>query len=166
MTDASPGETPEAAPDSPAAIRRPRAQGFFAADYVASPGDGKVYVVGGFFSLLRFPSFPFILSNLGIVAVIEMPFREVHGDHTAIIGLRGPNAEELPLRIEARFRTASTFEAQFGEPHIVPLAANVVNVEFRQPGQYHLVLTLDGTEIARYPFRAAQDATAALRQGA
>jgi hypothetical protein len=166
MTDASPGGPPEAPPASPAAITHPSAQGFFAADYVASPGDSKVYVVGGFFSLLRFPSFPFILSNLGVVAVIEIPFHEVHRDHTAIIGLRGPSDEELPLRVEARFRTPSTSDAHFGEPHIVPLAANVVNVEFRQPGVYHLVLSLDGTEIARYRFRSAQDAAATLRQGA
>lgn len=158
MTDATPpaeaSEPP--APTSPAAISSPAVRGFFAADHAAAPGDGKVYALGAFFSLLRFPSFPAVLPSLGIVAVLEIPFHDTMKDHVTTIGLRGPNDEELPLQIQAIFRAAPSIDSQFGEAGSVPLAVTVTNVEFREPGKYHLVLSLDGKELARCGFRAMQ----------
>ena len=171
MTDAAPppgstttpSEPTTAVPDSPAAITQPVVRGFLVADHATLPPDGKIYIAGGFFTLLRFQSFPGILQTLGIAAAIEIPFRDIMSDHTLAVSLLGPNEEELPLRVEARFRTAPNFESQFGEPHLVPLAATVTSVEFRHPGRYQFVLTLDGTELARYALRATQTATAVLQ---
>jgi len=129
---------------------------FFAADHVSIAPDAKVYVNGGFFNLLRFPAFPATLSTLGIGAVLEMPFQDTMRDHKLRIVLRGPEDQELPVRVEAGFRTAPSMEAQFGEPHLVPFGVTIANVEIPTPGVYHLVLWLDNDEKATYRMRAIQ----------
>lgn len=144
------------APATPAAITSASVLAFFAADHVSTAPDAKLYVNGGFFSLLRFPVFPATLPTLGIAAVLEMPFQDSMRDHTIRIGLRGPEREERPVRVEAQFRTAPTIEAQYGEPQLVPFGVTIPNVEFPAPGVYHLVLWLDEIEKKSYRLRAVQ----------
>ena len=162
MTESTPFTDPAAdqdtptAPESPAAITRTTVLAFFAADHAAVAPDAKMYVNGGFFGLLRFPSFPAQLATFGVGAVVEMPFQDTMRDHTLRIGLRGPEQEERPVRVEARFRTAPTIEAQYGEPQLIPFAVTIPNVEFPAPGVYHLVLWVDDAERATYRLRAVQ----------
>jgi len=151
----SPMDTPSA-PDSPAAITSTSVLAFFAADHAVLAPDAKVYVNGGFFNLLRFPAFPATMPTLGIGALLEMPFQDTMQDHMLRIVLRGPEHQELPVRVEARFRTAPSIESQFGEPHLVPFGVTISNVEIPAPGVYHLVLSLGNEEKATYRMRAFQ----------
>ena len=144
------------APDTPEAITRTSVLAFFAADHVALSPDSKLYVNGGFFSLLRFVAFPATLPTLGIGAVLEMPFQDSMQDHVLTIGLRGPDQNDLPVRVEARFRTTPTIDAQFGEQHLVPFGVTVQNIQFPSAGVYKLVLSLDGKERKAYRLRAVQ----------
>jgi hypothetical protein len=144
------------APDSPAAITRTRVVAFFAADHVATSPDGKVYVNGGFYSLLRFPTFPATLATLGVGAVLEIPFQDSLKDHVIRIGLRDSEGQELKVRVEAGFRNALSPESQFGDPSIIPFGVTVTNVEIPAPGAYELVLWLDNTEREVYRLRAVQ----------
>jgi hypothetical protein len=144
------------APESPAAITRTSVLAFFAADHVAVTPDAKMYVSGGFFGLLRFPAFPANLATLGVAAVLEIPFHGQMQDHTIRIGLRGPDDQELPVRVEANFRTAPTLDTQFGDPAIVPFGVTITNVQIPLPGAYNLVLWLDGVEKKTYRIRAVQ----------
>jgi hypothetical protein len=144
------------APESPAAITCTSVLAFFAADHVSVAPDAKIYVNGGFFTLLRFPAFPAQLPTLGIGAVIELPFQDSMRDHSIRIGMRGPDQEERPVRVEATFRSAPSFEAQFGEQQIIPFGVTVPNVEFPVPGVYNLVLWFDDVEKKTYRLRAIQ----------
>jgi hypothetical protein len=143
-------------PDSPARITSARVLALFAADYAATSPDAKVYVNGGFTSAWRFPSYPAILPTLGIVAVLELPFQDSMQDRMIRIGLRGPDNQELPVNINARFRVAPSLDTQFGDPAQVPFAVTVTNVEIPVPGVYNLVLWLDGVEKQSYRIRAIQ----------
>jgi hypothetical protein len=145
-----------AAPDSPELLTRTAVLAFFAADHVVLAPDAKLYVNGGFFGLLRFPAFPAILPTLGIGVVLEMPFQDSMQDHTLQVGLRGPEHQELPLRVEAQFRTAPTIESQYGEPQLLPFGVTVSNVEIPAAGVYHLVLWVDNHEKKTYRLRATQ----------
>ncbi len=147
---------PTAVPDTPAAITATSVLAFFAADHAAVAPDGKIYVNGGAISLLRFPTFPATLPTIGIAAILELPFHDTMRDHTIRVGMLGPNDQELPVRVEARFRAAPSLEAQFGESGLVPFAATVSNVEFPTPGRYTLVLWFDNDEKKRYGLRAIQ----------
>jgi hypothetical protein len=143
-------------PDTPARITSTRVLALFASDYAAPSPDGKLHINGGFASAWRFPSYPAILPTLGISAVLELPFQDAMQDRLLRIGLRGPDNQELPVNIEAKFRVAPTLETQFGDPAQVPFAVTVTNVEIPGPGVYHLVLWLDGKEKATYRIRAVQ----------
>jgi hypothetical protein len=145
-----------AVPDSPAVITTTRVIALFAADHAIVTPDGKMYINGGFLSALRFPSFPAILPTLGMAAVLELPFRESMHDHVLRFGLRGPENQELPVKVEAQFRTAPTVDSRFGDPGQVPFAVTVTNIEFPAPGVYKLVLWLDGAEKEAYSIRAIQ----------
>lgn len=143
-------------PESPAAITSTSVVAFFAADYVALTPDGKVQANGALFSLLRFPSFPAVLPTLGVGAALEVPFQDTMGEHAIRIGLRDPEGQELPVRVEAVIRGALSWEAQFGDPALIPFGVTVTNVEFTAPGVYKLVLWFDGLEQATYRMRIIQ----------
>lgn len=143
-------------PASPAAITTTTVVAFFAADHVALTPDAKMYVNGGFFNLLRFPAFPAVLPTLGVAAALQLPFQESLREHTIRIGLRGPDGQELPVRVEVQFKAAPVLEAQSGDPSIVPFGVTVTNVEFPNPGVYNLILWVDGAEKKTYPMRIIQ----------
>ncbi len=144
------------APDSPAALTQKSVLAFFAADHVATPPDGKMYINGAFFSLLRFPVFPATMATLGIGAVIEMPFQDVMQDHVIRIVLRGPDHQELPVGVQATFRTTPSPDCQYGEPQLVPFGITIPGVQIPAPGVYQLVLWLDNVQKATYRMRAVQ----------
>lgn len=146
------------APDSPAAITSTSVIALFAADHVAVAPDAKMYVNGGFISLLRFPTFPAILPTLGLAAVLQLPFQDTMRNHVIRLGLRGPDRQDLPVRVDAQFRVAPTKETEFGEPGLVPFGVTVTNVEFPKPAVYELVLTFDNVEMKTYRMRAVQSA--------
>ncbi|HUZ35620.1 MAG TPA: hypothetical protein VMV17_04760 [Streptosporangiaceae bacterium] len=142
-------------PDTPEAITRTSVLAFFAADHVAV-SENKMYVNGGFFNLLRFPVFPATLATLGIGAVLQIPFQDTMQNHLFRIGLRGPENQELPVRVEGGFRTVPSRDAEFGEANIAPFGVTIPNVQIPAPGAYHLVLWLDNQQIATYRMRAFQ----------
>jgi hypothetical protein len=160
MTETTPAAEPSpedlVAPDSPAALTRTSVLAFFAADHVTVAPDGKMYVNGAFFTLLRFPVFPATLPTLGIGVAIEMPFQDAMQDHVLRVALRGPEHQELPVGVQANFRTAPSMEAQYGEPQLVPFGVTIPSVEIPTSGVYHLVLWLDNVEKATYRMRAIQ----------
>ena len=79
---------------------------FFAADH-AAVADGKVYVNGGFFSRLNFPTYPAVVPSVTLVAVLEVPFHAYHEDHTVGMGLEDADGEALPLKVEGQFRVGA-----------------------------------------------------------
>jgi len=144
-----------AAPDTPEAITSMSVLAFFAADHVAA-SDSKLYVNGGFFTLLRFPVFPATLPTLGVGVALKIPFQDTMRDHLLRIGLRGPDHQDLPVNIEARFHTSPTPEAEFGEETVLPFGVTISNIDIPAPGAYQLVLWLDGKQVGTYRMRAAQ----------
>jgi hypothetical protein len=144
------------APESPASITSMSVLAFFAADHVAVSPDAKMYVNGGFFGLLSFPTFPANLGTLGVAAVLQLPFHDTMQDHTIRIGMRGPDGQELPVRVDATFRAAPRPETQFGDPGMVPFGVTLTNVQIPTAGLYCLVLWFDGIEKATYRVRAVQ----------
>jgi hypothetical protein len=144
-----------AAPDTPEAITHTSILAFFAADHIVV-SENKMYVNGGFFNLLRFPVFPATLPTLGIGVVLEIPFQDTMQNHALRIGLLGPDHQELPVRVDGRFRTTPSAESEFGEPTIAPFGMTIPNVQIPAPGAYSLVLWLDNKQVATYRMRAFQ----------
>lgn len=132
-----------------------RAVAFFAADH-ADTANGKVYVNGGFWSVLRFPTYPAVVPTIALVAVLEVPFRAYLQDHHFDIGLRNSDGEILPLAVSGEFRVGTNPEMRHGDPTLMPLSVMVNGLKLDSPGDYAFTLGVDGTEIETFPIRAIQ----------
>lgn len=126
-----------------------RAMGFFAADH-AVVESGKVYAAGAYWSVLQFPSFPFVLPACSVVAVISVPFHAVNRENTFTLGLVDADGRSLGLSIQGTF--VAIAGPRDGEPSIVPFAVPLLGLQFPGPGDYAFTLDVAGQEIARYRF--------------
>lgn len=142
-------------PETTRAIEGIRALGFFPADHAVAE-SGKVYVHGGYWTLLRFPTFPAVFPTCGIVAVLQVPFHKNQADHKLVVRLEGSQGEPHPMRVDGTFRTAPGLEAQFGEPGALPMAVSVHGLTFERPGGYRFILEVDDEFVAHYSFRVIQ----------
>jgi hypothetical protein len=130
-----------------------RVLAFFPSDHAATVG-GKLYVNGGYWTKLNFPSYPQVIP-LSLVAVFDVPFREYHEDHVMQIGLEDSDRKPYDFDVQGSFRVGADPELRYGDPTLVPLAATV-NVQIERAGDFAFTLKLDKKDVARYPFRAAQ----------
>lgn len=128
---------------------------FFPADH-ASVVEGKLYVNGGIWDRLNFPAYPQLVPPVSLVAVVRVPYRAYHQDHT--FGMRMENAENEPLsfRVEGGFRFGTEPHTRVGDPSLMSVAVPVAGVVLESPGDYSFVFSIDGTDLVRYPLRAVQ----------
>ncbi len=116
--------------------------------------EGKVYVNGGFWDVIRFPAYPQVLP-VAVVAVLRVPYRAYHQDHKFEVTMEDADARDVLLRVEGQFRVGSSAEMRVGDPSILPMAM-LGQVAIPRPGDFSFILRVDGGELARYPFRALQ----------
>lgn len=136
----------------PSALTGFRAIGFFAADHAVIE-SGKVYASGAYWSILRFPAFPFVLPSCAVVAVISVPFHATGDEeHAFRISLEDADGRAQAIQIDGSFRAGTG--PRDGEPAVVPVAVPLFGLQFTGPGDYSFVLSVAGEEIARYAFHA------------
>jgi hypothetical protein len=132
-----------------------RALAFFAADHAAME-NGKLYVNGGFFNMLRHSTYPLVVPTLAVAASLHLPWHSYQKDHHFTVTLEDEDRKELPLRAEGAFRVGADLLLRHGDPSVFNIAGTVTNVVFERPGTYNLVLTVDGKELARWELQARQ----------
>jgi hypothetical protein len=141
-------------------IRKPQspmdfqALALFTADH-AVVENGKVYVNGGFWDIVRQPSYPTDVA-ISLVAVIKIPSRAYLENHRFLIEMVDADEVRLPLRIEGGIRVGPAPHMNPGEPSIVPFAFQLNGMHLERTGDYWFVLSIDGDELARYRIRAIQ----------
>ncbi len=131
-----------------------QALALFTADHAAVEG-GKVYINGGFWDILRQPSYPAQVA-FSLVAVIKVPSRGYLETHRITVEMVDADEVRLPLRIEGDMRVGPTPHMNPGEPSIVPFAFPLNGVRLDRTGDYWFVLSVDSDELARYRIRAVQ----------
>ncbi len=131
-----------------------RSLAFFLADHAAVE-SGKVYVNGGFFNRLQFPTFPATVS-IGVVAVLHVPWRAYHQAHTFSIALVDSDERPMGPQFGGQFQVGAAADMKVGDPTIMPLAAMLNGLPFDQPVDCAFVLEVDGVEIDRCPLRVVQ----------
>jgi hypothetical protein len=132
-----------------------RVLAFFAADHAEAIG-GKVYVNGGFWNRLRFPTYPSIVPSLALVAVLEVPYRAYHQDHAFRLGMEDADGTVLPLEATGSFRVGAEPDLRVGDPTLMPIAIPITGLKIDRPGDYSFTLSIDGAELERYQVRAVQ----------
>jgi hypothetical protein len=136
-------------------LNRIKAAAFFAADHVA-PVEGKFYINGGFFNILRLPGYPAIVPTLGIGASLIVPWHAYQQDHHFAVTLHDEDRRELPLKIEGNFRVGADIHLRHGDPSVINIGGTVTNVVFERPGHYHLRLRVDDEELSRWDLQVIQ----------
>lgn len=130
------------------------AEAFFTADH-AVVESGKLYVNGGFWSRLNFPSFP-VVHNFSLAVVLHIPWRAHHQRHSFAVSFEDADGQTTTNRLEGQFQTGTLPDMRPGDFTEVPMAVQVGNFVIQRPGDYSAVLQVDGTEIRRWRFRAVQ----------
>lgn len=126
----------------------------FTADHAAVE-NGKVYVNGGFWDVLRQPSYPAQVA-FSLVAVIQVPARAYLEDHGVAVEMVDADEERLPLKIEGGIRVGAAPDLKPGDPTVLSFAFALNGVTLERAGDYWFVLSVDGNEIGRYRIRAVQ----------
>ena len=116
--------------------------------------NGKVYVNGGFWSVLRFPTYPAVVPSIALVAVLKVPFRAYHQDHRFEIGMEDSDGRKLPLSVSGDFRVGASPEMRYGDPTLMPLSVSINGLKIEAPGDYIFSLSIDGAEIERFSIRS------------
>jgi hypothetical protein len=132
-------------------------QAFLTADHAAVV-EGKLYVNGGCWNGLNFPTFPHPLPPGTIVVVIEVPFAKYNADHDFGLTLEDPDGQVLDTKVEGNFRVGMAAAMNFGDPTLLPMAIPLPNIVLPRPGDYSFVFSVDREELGRFRVRAAQGA--------
>jgi hypothetical protein len=127
---------------------------FFLADH-AVVENGKVYTNGAFWNRQALPSFPAV-STFSVVAVLHVPWRAYHQTHKFTVWFEDADARRIAGQLDGEFQVGAAPEMKVGDPTIMPFAATVANFTLERAGDFAAVLAVDGTEIARWSFRATQ----------
>jgi hypothetical protein len=127
---------------------------FFVADHAAVENN-KLYVNGGFWQGIMHETFPArVLGSL--VAVIKVPAQEYLEDHQITVELTDPDGEYLPFRVNGKFRLGVSPHLNRGDPSVISLAFPLEGLVLERAGEYTFVLSVDESELKRYPVRAIQ----------
>jgi hypothetical protein len=128
---------------------------FFPADHAVTE-NGKLYVNGGSWSQIQFPSFPHVINAASLVAILEVPFTALNAEHELQIAMEDQDGVPLAVRAQIKFRVGSGASLDYGDPSVMPLALPIPNLLIPKPGSYTFTLSVDGKEAARFWFKALQ----------
>lgn len=115
--------------------------------------DGKLYILGGAWNLLRFPDFPASLM-VGIAVAIDVDWSETNQRHHLDIHFEDPSGNAIDPRIGADFEAGRPGPDAGRELRIVMAVNGPVAIP--APGEYAAVASIGGRELARASFQASR----------
>jgi hypothetical protein len=121
--------------------------------------EGKLYILGGAWNMLRFPQFPASLI-VGIAVAIDVDWNETNRRHHLDIHFEDADGNEMEPRIGADFEAGRPPGAIAGAELRIVLAVNGP-ISIPAPGTYSAVASVGGEELARTRFQATQVTQAA-----
>ena len=121
--------------------------------------DGKLYILGGAWNMLRFPQFPASLI-VGIAVAIDVDWNETNRRHHLDIHFEDADGNDMEPRIGADFEAGRPPGAIAGAELRIVLAVNGP-ISIPAPGTYSAVASVGGEELARTRFQATQVTQAA-----
>jgi hypothetical protein len=116
--------------------------------------DGKLYVLGGAWNMLRFPAFPASIM-VGIGVAIDVDWTETNQRHHLDVHFEDADGQPMDPRIGADFEAGRPPGAIAGAELRIVLAVNGP-LAVPAPGQYAAVASIGGVELARSRFQAIQ----------
>jgi hypothetical protein len=129
------------------------AAAFFLADHAAVE-NGKIYLNGGFWNQMQFPSFP-ASSTFSVVGVINVPWSAHHQLHKFAVIFTDADGHKFDGEFGGEFQITPNPGIEIGQPFLMPIAAAANGFVFPAPGHYSAQLLVDDEEIARWGFRVS-----------
>ena len=121
--------------------------------------DGKLYIRGGAWNMLRVPQFPASLI-VGIAVAIDVDWNETNRRHHLDIHFEDADGNAMEPRIGADFEAGRPPGAIAGAELRIVLAVNGP-ISIPAAGTYAAVASVGGEELARSRFQAIQAARGA-----
>jgi hypothetical protein len=116
--------------------------------------DGKLYILGGAWNMLRFAEFPASLM-VGIAVAIDVDWNETNRQHHLDIHFEDADGNPMEPRIGADFEAGRPPGAIAGAELRIVLAVNGP-LTIPAQGSYAAVATIGGETLARSRFQAVQ----------
>ena len=141
----------------------------FLADSVVTPGDGKIYVQGGGWTILHTTVLPARHPRLGVAVLITVPYLLATNEpHRFALHLEDADRAILPLAsvppgadapegkaryLRADFAVGRPVGVQVDDDQAVTLAINLDGLVFERAGTYSVVIEIDDEVAKRLRFR-------------
>ncbi len=116
--------------------------------------DGKLYILGGAWNVLRFPEFPAQLI-VGIAVAIDVDWNETNRRHHLDVHFEDADGNPMDPTIGADFEAGRPPGSTAGADLRIVFAVNGP-LSIPVAGAYAAVATIGGTELARARFQAIQ----------
>ncbi len=120
---------------------------------MATAAEGKLYIHGAGWDTLAVQSFPAVQLVMGVAIRFRVPWAETNIPWRVEIDLVDEDGQTLlPAPIVAELNSGRPPQLKPGSDQVLPLAAQMMNVQFQHPGTYAVVLRVNGEEEDRAPF--------------
>lgn len=116
--------------------------------------DGKLYILGGAWNVLRFPEFPAQLI-VGIAVAVDVDWNETNQRHHLEVHFENADGQAMDPRISAEFEAGRPPGAVAGTDLRIVFAVNGPLI-VPSPGSYSAVASVGGRELSRSRFQAVQ----------
>ena len=116
--------------------------------------DGKLYILGGAWNVLRFPEFPAQLI-VGIAVAIDVTWNETNRRHHLDVHFEDADGKPMDPRIGADFEAGRPPGAVAGADLRIVFAVNGP-LTIAEAGSYAAVASVGGQELARATFQAVE----------
>lgn len=121
----------------------------------AAAAEGKLYIHGAGWETIYVMTFPAVHPAIGVAARLRVAWEETNQPHSLEINVVKANEDgdsllSEPLRADINLGRPANLAP--GSDQFVPLALNITNLRFEEPGSYAVVLRMDGSVLASSPF--------------
>lgn len=114
---------------------------------------GKLYILGGGISTITTRSVPVVHPQLSLVLLVEVEPHEWDQNLDLRIQLIDEDGANMGLDARGNLRVGGAKNRKPGEPSLVPMVSNFVNMRFPAAKGYAFAIDHDGVELARVGFR-------------
>jgi len=118
--------------------------------------NGKAYVIGGGWNMLRFSELP-TQHSFGIAFAIDVPWDETNEPHTLRLEIQDPDGDRLGDELQFEFETGRPPGSVAGQDQRIVLSLNA-SIEFSTSGPHAVVMHDGDHEIGRSRFYVVEGA--------
>jgi hypothetical protein len=123
----------------------------------ASVADGKLYIHGAGWDVIRALSFPAAHPLIAVAIRLRVPWADTNQRHTLELDAVDADGQSIlpepPGPLVGETTVGRPAFLGDGDEQVFPLAFQIQRLTFNEPGTYAVIFRIDGFEVARSPFK-------------